>query len=142
MKRIYSSPYFLWGILLAVVALTILSACQTPSPVKEAQTLDQKAYASYGTFVVWEEQAALLSQDPATPPSVKSALAKADAAAKPLADHLLDAVKVYENVSAQLAAGTTTAEKVAIATADLQSWLNEATPAITGLVAAVKGAKK
>lgn len=142
MKRIYSSPYFLWGILLAVVALTILSACQTPSSVKEAQTLDQKAFATYGTFVVFEEQAAQLAKDPATPAAVKTALAQADNAAKPFADHLLDAVKVYENVSAQLAAGTTTAEKLSIATADLQSWLNEATPVVTSLVTAVKGAKK
>ena len=132
--------------------LTLLALCGCASnPFKAAQNLDQRAFAGYGTFVVFEEQAAAVVQDPSIPANVKQALKAADARAKPAADALLASVKEYESISAALAAcpktddpatcKTTTAQKLVIATADLNKWVADSTVQINALVSAVKGAK-
>ncbi len=127
--------------MLLVVAAFALSACGTLNPLSHAQTLQQKAYAQYGVFVVVEERAAAVVQDATVPASAKQAVARADAVAKPVADKLLATILAVDQIQADLAAGKTTEDKLVIATADLQKWYDEVVPLISGLVAAVKGAK-
>jgi hypothetical protein len=120
----------------AIIAATALSAC-TANPISAAQTPDQKAYALYGTFVVFEEQAASLIRNVSTPDSVKTVIRKADMAAKPVVEDLLSAARQYLQVQTQLKTGATTADKLQIATANLQKWVTDATPLIADLVLAV-----
>ncbi len=79
--------------MLGFVALTVpfLGGCasvQEVNAVAAADTLEQRAFALYGSFVVVEEQAAVLVRDKAVPKSVRKAVQAADAKAKPLADRL------------------------------------------------------
>lgn len=136
--------YRVWKLefLVTAICLCILLTACAANPIKEAQTLDQKAFASYGQFVIYEELAANLVQDPNVPQAAKLALRSADAVAKPIADRGLDVIRVYDRVAAEVAAGTSSADKLAIATADLQSWIEQATPAVKGLVTAVKQVHK
>jgi hypothetical protein len=134
------------------LACVLLALCACASnPFKAATNLDQRAFASYGTFVVFEEQAAVVVQDPSIPLNVKQALKAADARAKPTADALLASVKEYEAVSIALTqcpnqpdpsqCKATTAQKLVTATANLNQWVTDATTQINALVSAVKGAK-
>lgn len=140
--RSLSLNRFTWilGSLIAVALLIVLQGCAN-NPITAAKTIDQKAYALYGTFVVFEEQAVAIVVSPATPSTVKDAIRKADNIAKPVADGLLVAVRQYLVVQRQLAAGTTTNDKLAIATANLEKWVTQGEPAIRNLVVAVVGGK-
>jgi hypothetical protein len=121
-----------------ILAVGLISACQS-NPLSAAQSPDQKAYALYGTFVVFEEQAAVLVRSPSTPAEVKSAIRKADAVAKPVVDNLLGAARQYVSIQMQLKSGATSADRLQIATANLQKWVADATPLINSLVSAVGG---
>lgn len=126
---------------LLVIAAAALSACGTLNPLSHAQTIQQKAYAQYGVFVVVEEQAAAIVQEATVPASAKQAVARADAVAKPVADKLLAAILAVDQIRADIAAGKTTEDKLVIATTNLQKWYDEVVPLINDLVSAVKGAR-
>lgn len=68
-----------------VAAMIMVAACSSGGGAKP-QTLEQKAFGLYGTFVVAEEAAAKLVADPSVPEEAKVALRQADAVAKPAAD--------------------------------------------------------
>lgn len=146
MKALMRTRPFVPLLMLFVISVGIsstpmLNGCAS-NPTTIAKTLDQKAYATYGQFVIFEEKAAALSKDPAVPASVKEALSKADAAAYPLATSLNDAVLEVDAIRDQLAAGTTTKEKLDLAVLNLNSIYLTAKPSILALVDAVKGVKK
>lgn len=123
---------------LACVALTVLAGCKSlTAPVETAQTPEQKAYALYGTFVVFEELAAVVVTDPVTPASVKVAIKTADATAKPAADAVLSSARQVIQIQTQLAEGKTPTEKLEIANQNLLSWVVEAQPKILALQCAV-----
>lgn len=136
MKRAY------FGYWLTVWLACLLAACGSINPLARAETLGQKTYALYGEFVIAEEQAAKLFQDPVVPANIKAALSTADRAAKPAADSLLAAILEVDSVRAQLAAGTTTDEKLTIAVANLNQWYTTARPLILSLKGAVGDARK
>lgn len=125
---------------LALAVLGTLGACASLNPVSKANTTEQKAYALYGTFVVFEEQAAKLVSSSEVPENVKQALRDADKTAKPAADALLDGVQQVLTVKRELAAGTSTNEKLTIAVANLATWYASAKPKVESLVNVVKGA--
>lgn len=70
------------------------------NPLKTAETVEQKADAYYGMFVISQEAAVAIAQDPATPQSVKVALRDADRVAKPLADDLHAKILEFGRVKA------------------------------------------
>lgn len=125
-----------------IVATAAMSACGSLNPLARAQTVEQKAYAAYGQFLIVEEQAAAIVQEPSVPASAKQAVARADAVAKPVADKLLAAVLAVGQVRDDLAAGKSTEEKLVIATANLQKWYDEVLPLVRDLASAVKGARQ
>lgn len=137
MKAIVNFRILLGAAQLLLIGL-LIQGCTT-SPLTAGKTLDQKAYALYGTFVVFEEQAASLIKLSTTPDSVKEAIRKADRTAKPVADELSRAVRQYLIIQRELSAGTTTNDKLVIATANLEKWVRDATPLIESLVKAVGG---
>lgn len=139
-------PLFFPGIalltLLAVLVLiALLSGCAGLNPFGAAKDLDQKAYATYGTFVIFEEQGAKLVADPTVPQSIKRAIAQADARAKPSADTLVTGIHQYETAQAAVKAGGSGAPNtLATVTANLNTWLQQARTDTAALVSAVKSA--
>lgn len=108
------------GLLPLLVLIIALPGCLN-APTKAAQTPEQKAYAVYGTFVVLEEQAAVITQNANVPASVKRALAAADNVAKPSADALAVALKTYVATKANGSTSTLNAALAALATASDQA---------------------
>lgn len=116
---------------MAVIATLIgLSGCKV---LQAGDTIEQKSYALYGSFVVFEEQAAKLVQEPEVPESIKEVLRDADSEAKPLADALLDAAGEVVLIKQALAEGKTTEEKVNIAIQNLSTRYYSAKPKIDRL---------
>jgi hypothetical protein len=121
-----------------LILSSIIAGCAS-NPLKEAETAEQKAFAVYGTFVVAEETAAKLVLAPGVPANVKEALRRADREAKPAADALLAAAQEVILVRRELAAGTTTEQKLQIATTNLLMWYESARPKVQALVDVIKG---
>lgn len=131
------------GVLAGLAMLTVMvlgAGCASLNPVKAASTSEQKAYALYGSFVIFEEQAAKLYQSPTASARVKAALKAADAAAKPVADKLLDATQAVLAIKVEIAAGTSTTDKLVIALQNLDRYITEAGPKIKALGNAFKEA--
>jgi len=135
-------------LLIAAFALTG-AACnriQEANPVAAAckdlsEHLAVCGYATYGTFVIFEELGATAAKEPGVAQGVRSAIIRADEVAKPVADNLYDALRMYEKVRAELAAGTSTTEMLEVATMNLNRWITEAAPLVANLVKAVNNAK-
>lgn len=125
-----------------VVAMMALSACGSLNPVSRAETASQKTYALYGTFVVFEEQAAQIAQDSNVSLEVKRSLAAADAVAKPVMDKSVDLALTVDGIREDLAEGNSTEELLVIATENLMKWYLDAVPKVQALVAAVRGVRK
>ncbi len=113
------------GMLIASAVLA-LTACVV-NPLKTAETTEQKADAYYGMFVISQEAAVRIVQDPATPHTVKLALRDADRVAKPLADGLHDAIVKFQGVKeaykAALAAGNADPAALVAAEKELSNYL-------------------
>lgn len=118
----------------------ILASCAV-NPLKTAETTEQQAYAALGTFVIFQERAAAVVADPSVPAAAKQKIAVVENAAKPVVDSMAQAAIELAAIKAEVAAGTTSEEKLAIVNANLVRWVNEALPKIQAVVAAVKGAK-
>jgi hypothetical protein len=127
--------------LLVAVFAMLMAACETSNPVAEAETPEQKAFAIYGTYVVFSEQAAILSATKTIPASIRLGLVEAEEAAKPAADALKAAYDQAVGIAKEVALGTSTEERYVIAVGNLNRWITDAAPAITALKTAVQGAK-
>lgn len=132
-------PLILWTALIIAITCAI-SGCALTSPITAATTPDNKAYALYGEFVIFEEQAAALKQSGTLPVSAARTLTTADARAKPTADALAQAVRDYLSANAALKAGSGTAAQVQIAATQLTHWTQQADTDLGALITAVKGA--
>ncbi len=137
----FARPLML-AFLLAVAApvVLMLPGCKN-TPVQQAETIEQKAYALYGTYVIFQEKASELVQDSTTPENVKQALRDADKVAYPLAESLVDASLEVEAIRQQIATGLTTEAKLTLAISNLSTIYFSAAPKLLAVVAAVKGAK-
>lgn len=136
---------------LAVALLVI--ACGA-NPVKQAETFEQKAFALYGTYVIFQGKAAELVQDAATPERVKQGLRDADKVAYPVAESLVDAAVTVGEIrdiinmcddleipEANPACTETNERRLANAITNLSMIYFKAQPVILNLAATVKGAK-
>jgi len=130
--------------LLLFVGVFALAACDTIFQ-NVPETLDQKAFALYGSFVAVEEVAANIVENPATPDGVVNAIAATDRVAKPLADTMVAAAREVSEVRAEIEvvekAGGTPADvllnKLALGLTTLQRTYTEARPGINALLTAV-----
>lgn len=124
--------------ILAVVAALALSGCQTPphKVIEVACTAGTKYSVERcvkGMAETWEAyqiRAELIVADPLTPSEVKQGVQKAEAASRQVVVDTLNAGAVYADIKQQLATGTTTAEQLAIANANLEAWVAKALPLI------------
>jgi hypothetical protein len=121
--------------------LLILSAC-TVNPFRTAETVEQKADALYGEYVIAKDQGAALLGEPTIPDTRKRTVATLMVRTKAPADSLNDALNQYSAIKAEVAAGKTSADKLLIAQQNMDRWLAEATPLINDLVNAVGGLTK
>lgn len=125
--------------------LLFITACTTtPADLfRTAQTPAQHAYALYGTFVVAEEAALKIVQNPSTPEAVVRVIQKADAIAKPAADVMLVAARTYVTLDAKFSAGDSGIQlsEVRATFTELQHAIVIAGPAIDALVAAVQNVR-
>lgn len=118
----------------------VLQACTAANPIAQAETVDQKAYAAYGTYVIFAEKAADIAERPDVSTSVKLKLIQAEEKASPVAKNLLDTVLEYEEIRDEVAAGTNTSEKLLIVSNQLNNWVTQLAPLINELIRNVKGA--
>jgi hypothetical protein len=140
MKR-FGSVSLIYGLLVLTAGFMFASCVAALNPVAAAKTTEQKAFAIYGEFVVFEEAAAKIAKDPSTQLSVLQALRMADTKAKAVMDTTLNAALDVIEIERQIAVGQTTQDKLLIATTNLQSWVDQGTPLVNDLIKAVKGAK-
>lgn len=136
------------------VCLAVLIAACGLNPVKQAETFEQKSFALYGTYVIFQGKAAELVQDTATPERVKQGLRDADKVAYPVAESLVDAAttvgdirdiidmcKELEAPEANPACTPSNEQRLANAVNNLSTIYFRAQPIILNLVATVKGTK-
>ncbi len=123
-----------------IVVMLALQACAIADPIERAETTEQRAFATYGTFVIVEEQAAKLVSSGSIPDSAVRAIGRADAQAKPVADSLLDATLEFTVIRAEYEASGTGEERFVRVMNELNGWVERARPLIANLISAVKGA--
>lgn len=123
-----------------LVILFALQACAITDPISKAETTEQRAFATYGTFVIIEEQAAKLVSSGQIPNSAIRAIGRADAQVKPVADSLLDATLEFTVIRVEYEAGGSGEEKFVRAMNELNGWVERARPLIANLISAVQGA--
>lgn len=124
---------------LLLVALSLQSCAS--SPIAKAETLEQKAFATYGTFVVFEEQAAKLVQSGELTNSAIRAIGRADERAKPVMDSLITVTLEFAQIKAEYEAGGTGEDRFVAAMNELNGWVSRAIPLLDDLVDAVRGAE-
>jgi len=125
-----------------LVMMLVLQACAASNPIARADTVEQKAYATYGTFVIIEEQAAKLVSSGRLPRSAVIAIGQADERAKPVADSLLDATLEFTVIKAEYEANGEGQDRFVAAMNGLNGWVSRAQPLIANLISAVKGAEQ
>lgn len=132
-----------FAVMTAITVLTVffLQGCAV-NPVQQAETLEQKAYATYGTFVIFQERGAALVKDPAVPESAKRAISQAAVEAKMVVDPMVETAQLAADIREAVEAGTTDGEKLLIVNYNLADWLGKATTEVNELAAAVKEIRK
>lgn len=126
--------------LLAIMLL--LQACAAANPVAKAETIEQRAFATYGTFVIIEEQAAKLVSSGQIPDSAVRAIARADSQVKSVADALLDTTLEFVVIRVEFEAGVTSEEKFVRTMNELNAWIERTRPLIATLITVVNNAKE
>ncbi len=130
MVRFHKQEFFTSIYPLLIVVLLGITACASINPVGQAETLEQKAYAVYGMYVVFAEKAADLAENDALPDSVRLGLVTAEERASPVVTSLLAAAEDMQTLN-----NSTTRTS-------LEAWIDRALPLINDLVRSVKGAQE
>jgi hypothetical protein len=115
-----------------------LASCSV-NPFRTAQTLEQKADALYGSFVIAQKQGVALVRDPTVSDGIKRAIAEADAVAKPVADELYAAVIEYAAARRAFRDGTLTEQEVQSVALRLNALITSFAPLVMRLKAAGTG---
>lgn len=118
-----------------------LQACASVNPIAQAETTEQRAYAVYGTYVIMQEQAAVLVSSGDLPNSAVLAIADADERAQPVLDSLLLTYREYLSVKAEFDAGRAEQGTLLTVLENVNSWIERAVPLVNNLTAAVEGAQ-
>lgn len=128
-------------VLLLILALA-LGGCKSANPVAAAETPEQRAYAAYGTFVIFQEKAADIVEDTAIPRGVRLSVAQAEQRARPVAESLIATYVELIEVKAEFDAGDPGAEaRVLQVSASLNDWVTRLAPLVNELVRNVRGAE-
>lgn len=121
------------------VMCAVLAACAA-NPIRQAETVEQRAYAAYGTFVILEETAVrLTAPGSALPVETQRAIVTAAETAQPVVDTLSATLREYEVAKADFAAAKTEAPVFQVVVDKLGDWVTRAEVALSSLRAAVRG---
>lgn len=126
--------------LLLILNALFLSACQSANPIAAAETDEQRAYAAYGTFVIFQEKAADLAEDANIPRGARLRIISAEERARPVAESLLEAYVEFITIRAEFDAGETTEARLVTAANSLNNWVTRLAPLVNELVRNIKGA--
>lgn len=119
-----------------------LQGCAASNPLAQAETVEQKAYAAYGSFVIAEEQAAKLVSSGQLTNSQTIAIGRADERAKAVVDDLLVAVLEFEAIKAEFEEFGSGEQRYVNAMNRLNNWTERLVPLISNLSSAVRGAEQ
>lgn len=119
----------------------VLQACAASNPIAKAETIEQRAFATYGTFVIFEEQAAKLVSSGELSNSTVRAIGRADSLAKPVADSLLEATLEFTEIKEEYEASGVGEARFVASMNSLNDWVERLLPLVNNLVSAVKGAQ-
>lgn len=137
----FARPLMLAFLLAVAIPVTMALPGCSNSPVQEAESFEQKAFALYGTYVIFQEKSAELVQDSATPENVKQGLRDADKIAYPLAESLIEAALEVAAIREQLEVAPDSAARLNIAIQNLSTIYFSAAPKMLAVISAVKGVK-
>lgn len=138
MRQLLYNRYLSFYVLLLLVGL---QGCASTNPIAAAETAEQRAYAAYGTFVIFQEKAVDLVGEESISSNVRLRIIEAEERAKPVADSLLDAYVEFLAVKAEFNAGNTTQERLVAAATSLDDWVARLAPMINELIRTLQGAE-
>lgn len=128
--------------LLIVIALA-LQACASANAIKKAETTEQRAYAAYGEFTIVEEQAAKLVSSGRIGNRAVAAIGRADAAAKKVADPMIELTLEVTEIRREFEAGGANGQERFVSAANnLNGWVERLIPLIANLQSAKEGASQ
>ncbi len=119
-----------------------LEGCAASNPLAQAETVEQKAYAAYGSFVIAEEQAAKLVSSGQLTNSQKISIGRADQRAKAVVDDLIAAVLEFETIKDEYKRFGTGEQRYINAMNNLNNWTERLVPLINNLLASTRGAEQ
>lgn len=120
-----------------IFAALALAGCQH-NPIAAAETPAQHAFAISATYNVLLESAADIVEDTTAPTELRRAVQQTELRTTPVIDALEQAFADYQLARAQFAAGATTADRLEVATVNLEQWLERAEYALVELADAFR----
>lgn len=124
-------------VLLATASLA-LAACAA-NPIRQAETLEQRAYAAYGTFVIMEESVVrLTAPGSALPRDVQLAMIGGVERAQPVVDTLNATLREYQTTRADFEAQRVNSTVFDTVVNSLGNWVVRAEGVVNDLKAAVR----
>ena len=138
MRQLLYNRYLSFYVLLLLVGL---QGCASTNPIAAAETSEQRAYAAYGTFVIFQEKAVDLVGEESISSNVRLRIIEAEERAKPVADSLLDAYVEFLSVKAEFNAGNTSRERFVAAANSLDDWVTRLAPMVNELIRTLQGAE-
>lgn len=131
---------------LSALCLTLAGCVTTPKDVltvacdrSQEYSTERCAKSIAELYEVYQKRGEELKADPLAPADVKEAVQTADAAATPVILELVASTRVYVEIKSELDAGATQDERLAIANANLEGWVQKAMPRIKALIRATGG---
>lgn len=108
-----------YGMFVVLFAIAV-NACTSINPISAADSVEQRAYATYGTYVIARERASELTS-PASDVSedVQRAILRAESRASPLVDDLSEAFQEYVVIRSRYESGESTLESLSRASSRL-----------------------
>lgn len=138
MRQLLYNRYLSFYVLLLLVGL---QGCASVNPIAAAETAEQRAYAAYGTFVIFQEKAVDLVGEESISSDVRLRIIAAEERAKPVADSLLDAYVEFLAVKAEFNAGNTGQGSLVAAANSLDDWITRLAPMVNELIRTLQGAE-
>lgn len=137
----FARPQLLVALVLAMFPLALVTSCATTPADVLAIACDRSSNYSVErcakgigeTWEVYQKRAAELVADPTTPADVKRAIQTAEAASRPVVVEVLRTGAVVAQIRADLAAGASADDKLAIASARLDEHIALALPRVRGM---------
>lgn len=146
-----------WQTLVTIAIIALVGACMG-NPIRTAQTVDQRSYATYGEYVIVKEQAAEFICGPAIPGNVcpgnpavndraREAVRAAQRTTSPIATSLFAAAQQFTAIYAEVTACNasedpavkatqtcmTAQQRLQVVNDNLLRWLNQLLPALAQL---------